>query len=811
MDLSQTKLSKTEWESIEVPVHSDELAILKMICRGFHDVQTKHNTHLSLLGFLKITYSETMEDFLYTKYFAKIIKKDEELYPHKYSPKVSSKIKIKTADKIRIENTESKSKSVIKEIYEYILLDLSHSLLKTYGGETRKWNYYYYTLYHLSKYNVERVNRYVLEYCNRILNIFKPEINNVDLIIKAESYIERNKFLLKYADITLYQHQKQLFTICKQPQPKLVLYIAPTGTGKTLSPIGLSERFRVIFVCAARHVGLALAKAAISCEKKVAFAFGCKDAGDIRLHYFSAKEYVKNRRSGSIFKVDNTMGELVEIMICDLESYLPAMLYMKAFNDVSKMVMYWDEPTISLDYSEHPLHKTIQRNWANNVIPNIVLSSATLPKEHEIAGTIADFRGKFGDATVHSIVSHDCKKTIPIVNKDGYVELPHYMFKSYADMRQCVEHFKQNKTLLRYTDLREAVRVIEYSHRNDLLTKSRHKMPRYFESVADITMNSIKEYYLVVLENLPEDCWERLYTEFHEHRVVRLKSVAYMSTKDAHTFTDGPTIFLADDVEKIATFCLKSAKIPSAVIANLEETIEKNNEITEQIAELERQVEFEEGPAKTESGIKDRRVNVKQRSGGQDRLKETDEVKLLKKNIQRLSDQYKTLALSHLFVPNKPEHKEEWMTYDAFENSKGNEFTCDIHERVVEEIMRLKDVEDSWKILLLMGIGVFTNHKNSDYTEIMKKLAVEQKLYLIIASTDYIYGTNYQFSHGYIGKDLAGLTQEKTIQAMGRIGRNNVQQDYTLRFRDDGLIKKLFTEEKDKPEVRLMNQLFSSE
>ena len=69
---------------------------------------------------------------------------------------------------------------------------------------------------------------------------------------------------------------------------------------------------------------------------------------------------------------------------------------------------------------------------------------------------------------------------------------------------------------------------------------------------------------------------------------------------------------------------------------------------------------------------------------------------------------------------------------------------------------------------------------------------MEQSLHLIIASTDYIYGTNYQFSHGYIGKDLAGLTQEKTIQAMGRIGRNNVQQDYTLRFRDDGLIQVVY-------------------
>ena len=31
--------------------------------------------------------------------------------------------------------------------------------------------------------------------------------------------------------------------------------------------------------------------------------------------------------------------------------------------------------------------------------------------------------------------------------------------------------------------------------------------------------------------------------------------------------------------------------------------------------------------------------------------------------------------------------------------------------------------------------------------DIMKKLAEEQKLYLIIASSDYIYGTNYQFCH----------------------------------------------------------------
>ena len=93
----------------------------------------------------------------------------------------------------------------------------------------------------------------------------------------------------------------------------------------------------------------------------------------------------------------------------------------------------------------------------------------------------------------------------------------------------------------------------------------------------------------------------------------------------------------------------------------------------------------------------------------------------------------------------------------------------------------------------------------------MKELAQSQKLYLIIASTDFIYGTNYQFCHGYISKDLCEMSQEKCIQAMGRVGRNKLQQNYTFRFRDDSLIYKLFTKEHDKPEVKNMAILFNSD
>jgi hypothetical protein len=181
------------------------------------------------------------------------------------------------------------------------------------------------------------------------------------------------------------------------------------------------------------------------------------------------------------------------------------------------------------------------------------------------------------------------------------------------------------------------------------------------------------------------------------------------------------------------------------------------------------------------------------------------EMATLTNQINSIKSMIKTATLNETFVPNKSLHLKKW----AEDIDTKTAFTSNVDERFVNDIMLLHGVDDSWKILLMMGIGVFTNHKNIAYTEIMKKMADAQKLYLIIATSDYIYGTNYQFCHGYLSKDL-DLTQEKIIQAMGRIGRNNIQQDYTLRFRDDQQIMKLFTSETDKPEIINMNRLFNS-
>ena len=112
--------------------------------------------------------------------------------------------------------------------------------------------------------NIDNVNAFLKKIISSVLDNLESEVGLQEIIRNSYEFIEKNNNLLKYGDLHLYEHQKTIFTAVKNVNPKLILYIAPTGTGKTLTPLGLSESYKVIFVCAARHVGIALARSAIS-------------------------------------------------------------------------------------------------------------------------------------------------------------------------------------------------------------------------------------------------------------------------------------------------------------------------------------------------------------------------------------------------------------------------------------------------------------------------------------------------------------------------------------------------------------------
>ena len=279
-------------------------------------------------------------------------------------------------------------------------------------------------------------------------------------------------------------------------------------------------------------------------------------------------------------------------------------------------------------------------------------------------------------------------------------------------------------------------------------------------------------------------------------RTKKHKSNVYVSTKDAHTLTDGPTIFLSADPNKIGVFCLQQAKIPQTVLKGIMAAIDYNAVVNNKIAALTKTLE--DLQAKDEAAGNDKKLGDVNRG--------SPEIKALRKEVDELRKCIRTVQLPDTYIPNMTEHLRRFAP--DIDNSKV--FRPKVTEDEVEKIMLIDDIEDHWKMLLMMGIGVFAQHNSDRYMEIMKSLAMNQKLYLIIASTDFIYGTNYQFCHGYLSSDLEGMSQEKAIQAMGRVGRNKLQFDYSLRFRNDNILKSLFEHDAHKPEVANMARLFNS-
>jgi hypothetical protein len=136
-------------------------------------------------------------------------------------------------------------------------------------------------------------------------------------------------------------------------------------------------------------------------------------------------------------------------------------------------------------------------------------------------------------------------------------------------------------------------------------------------------------------------------------------------------------------------------------------------------------------------------------------------------------------------------------------------FCPNISEDSVKEIMGL-EIETYLKVLMLLGIGLFIEGVEPRYLELIKQLAQDQALFIIIASSDFVFGTNYNFCHGFIGKDMANMTQAKTIQCLGRIGRSAIQSTYTVRFRDDEFIYNLFKTPSINQEALNMSKLFNT-
>ena len=254
MNLSQRKLNKSEWNSVEIPVSQSEKNIINMIVNGFHNQNYSYNPTKTIRNHLKIEKDEMVEIYIYNIYLHKKINQLNEKYDLGYSKEFT--VNKKKINKINIMRIENNNKDFIKnnadDVFEFKLMDILSKIVKYKSKNQIKWCVHYFTLCKLIHYDIESVNTQFIEFSNYILNKYLKDIDILAIIANAKEYVECNEYLLKYQPNKLYTHQREIFSIFSNnnnyDKSKLVLYMAPTATGKTLTPIALSEKYRIIFV-----------------------------------------------------------------------------------------------------------------------------------------------------------------------------------------------------------------------------------------------------------------------------------------------------------------------------------------------------------------------------------------------------------------------------------------------------------------------------------------------------------------------------------------------------------------------------------
>ena len=211
MDLKQNKLSKAEWESIEVSVPEHEKKILKLIVDGYHDPNVRFNETQSLNSYIQFDGTPELDHLLYKKYFEEKMMKPIKKYgtgtvmeQFSSSMKLGKLKKLKSGEVIRLGNLEQNIEINKSRIFEFVLIELYTDLLKYVNTRKQKYAFYLYTLIQLKRASISHINVFVMELIDYTIQYVNSFTKVSEIITNAYSFIEQNKHILKYEDRALF-------------------------------------------------------------------------------------------------------------------------------------------------------------------------------------------------------------------------------------------------------------------------------------------------------------------------------------------------------------------------------------------------------------------------------------------------------------------------------------------------------------------------------------------------------------------------------------------------------------------------------
>jgi hypothetical protein len=125
MDLNQSKLTKTEWESTEIPIDSGEKEILKLIINGYDNVNIIYNKNESMINFLRLPPNENVMTHLYNTYFKPFIDRLVKKYDFTFDSTVKIKFqRVTSVEKLKLDNLSKTIDERGRRIFEFYMLHI---------------------------------------------------------------------------------------------------------------------------------------------------------------------------------------------------------------------------------------------------------------------------------------------------------------------------------------------------------------------------------------------------------------------------------------------------------------------------------------------------------------------------------------------------------------------------------------------------------------------------------------------------------------------------------------------------------------
>ena len=126
MDLNQQKLTKTEWDTTEIPISQEEREILKLIITGYSDVNYIYNKNMSISNYLKLEPNDGVNHYLYNEHFLPMIRELITTYDFEFQSNIQLKLqRLVSIEKMKLEHLSKTLQDCGDKIFEFYLLHIA--------------------------------------------------------------------------------------------------------------------------------------------------------------------------------------------------------------------------------------------------------------------------------------------------------------------------------------------------------------------------------------------------------------------------------------------------------------------------------------------------------------------------------------------------------------------------------------------------------------------------------------------------------------------------------------------------------------